>query len=93
MSKQKESRTLQEVLESIEAMLEKMARMISKGNIPTSAEEVLLDNEEIMRRFKIADSTTKEWRKKGLLPYQKIGGKVFYHKADIESLIKKLFNK
>ena len=45
------------------------------------------DNQIVMQTLHISDRTLQYWRKKGILPYTKVQGKIFYHKSDIQNLL------
>jgi len=46
-----------------------------------------LDHREICRMLGISKRTLDSYRERGLLPYSKIGGKVFYRAADVEDYL------
>lgn len=50
-------------------------------------EEVLLDNFEFIRRFKINRRTAYNWRRKGLLPFVVIEDKIFYRLSEVRKFI------
>ncbi len=46
-----------------------------------------LDNCDVMRMLNISRRTLQNWRTCGILPYAKIGCKLYYKRADIESML------
>jgi hypothetical protein len=50
----------------------------------------LIDNFTFIRTLNISPRTSANWRKKGLVPYIKIGGLVYFHATDLKSIIDKL---
>jgi len=46
-----------------------------------------LDNQEICLRLHISKRTLDSYRKRGLLPYSKIGGKVYCRVSDIDDYL------
>lgn len=49
----------------------------------------LLDNQDLLQRMPIALGTLQRWRKAGVLPYYKVGGKIFYRESDLSELLRK----
>ena len=45
------------------------------------------DNSDGMRALNIAQRTLQTLRSNGMLPYSQIGGKLYYRRADIETLL------
>ena len=46
-----------------------------------------LDNSDVMRALNISQRTLQTLRSNGTLPYSQIGGKLYYRRADIETLL------
>lgn len=55
-------------------------------------EKLRMDTTEIMEQFHISMSTLLRWRKKGLIPYEKIGGRVFYNPKKMYDFAQTLLN-
>jgi|SRR5690606_38081821 len=53
------------------------------------ASELLMDNFEFIRRFRISRRTAYNWRRKGLIPYVIIEDKVFYKPSEIRKFIER----
>lgn len=49
----------------------------------------LLDCQDMLQLFHISVRTLQHWRTKGLLPYSKIGNKIYYRAADVEEMLLK----
>jgi len=49
----------------------------------------LLDNSDIIRLLKISKNTAAAWREKGILPFTKIGKKIYYQETEIRHLLKR----
>jgi hypothetical protein len=55
-----------------------------KDQIP---EEIWIDKQEIMMRLHISNRTLQTWRSKGILPFARIGKKIFYKESDLRNLL------
>jgi predicted site-specific integrase-resolvase len=49
--------------------------------------EVWIDKQEIMMRLHISNRTLQNWRSKGILPFARIGKKIFYKESDLRNLL------
>lgn len=70
----------------------KHALLISNGiGSPdlNGADDKLLDKQDILQMFHISPRTLDSWRAKGILPYSKIGGKIFYRLSDVWEMVTK----
>jgi Helix-turn-helix domain len=50
-------------------------------------EEIWIDKQEIMMRLHISNRTLQTWRSKGILPFARIGKKIFYKESDLRNLL------
>ena len=50
-------------------------------------EDVWIDKQEIMMRLHISNRTLQNWRSSGLLPFARIGKKIFYKESDLKNLL------
>ena len=50
-------------------------------------EETWIDKQEIMMRLHISNRTLQTWRSKGILPFARIGKKIFYKESDLRDLL------
>jgi hypothetical protein len=53
-----------------------------------SKADVWVDKQEILMRLHISNRTLQTWRSKGILPYTRIGAKIYYRESDITDLLK-----
>ena len=51
-----------------------------------------VDNVELMERLHVSIRTVQTWRSAGLLPYAKVGRKLFYRREDVAKLLGDAFN-
>lgn len=56
-------------------------------NDPESSGGKLLDRQDLLLLFHISVRTLQYWRSKGILPYSKIGAKIYYRQKDVEELV------
>ena len=63
---------------------EKSDRPIS--NESTSAAEIWLDKQDILIRMHISSRTLQTWRSRGILPFCRIGRKLYYRESDLNRL-------
>jgi len=47
-----------------------------------------LDNQDVMQKLKISESTLKRHRLKGVIRSSRIGGKYYYNDSDIQKLLR-----
>jgi hypothetical protein len=52
-----------------------------------------LDSYEVMKRLHISKRTLFRWRKKGIVPYTRMGGKYFYREKDVQRVMMKNYKK
>ena len=50
-------------------------------------DEIWIDKQEIMMRLHISNRTLQTWRSKGILPFARIGKKIFYKESDLRNLL------
>ncbi|MCR4801092.1 MAG: helix-turn-helix domain-containing protein [Bacteroidales bacterium] len=62
------------------------------ANQSKSLSDDWLDNQDVTMQLHISLRTLQELRSKGVIPYTKLGNKVYYRRADIENLLKANFN-
>lgn len=49
--------------------------------------ETWLDNHDVMKRMHISGRTLQKWRSEKLLPYSRIGKKIYYKESDLLKLL------
>ena len=52
-----------------------------------NGDETWIDKQEIMMRLHISNRTLQNWRSKGILPFARIGKKIFYKESDLSNLL------
>jgi len=61
-----------------------------KSDHPTPNEsipgEVWLDKQDILTRMHISSRTLQTWRSSGMIPFSRIGRKIFYRESDLNKL-------
>jgi predicted site-specific integrase-resolvase len=50
-------------------------------------EDVWIDKQEVMIRMHISDRTLQTWRSKGIIPFSRIGKKIYYKESDLRNLL------
>ena len=48
-----------------------------------------LDSQDILLSLHISERTLRRWRSKHLLPFSRIGGKIYYRETDLLALLEK----
>jgi len=51
--------------------------------------EKWLDNQDILLRMRISNSTLIRWRRKKVIPFSRIGNKIYYRESDLLALLEK----
>lgn len=46
-----------------------------------------MDSQEIMELLHLSARTLQTWRSKGVLPFSKVGNKIFYKRCDLDELL------
>ncbi|RDK87381.1 helix-turn-helix domain-containing protein [Marinirhabdus gelatinilytica] len=67
--------------ERLEHTIQKLEKLQKQAGI-----EPFIDNSDFIRIFKISNSTAKNWRTKGIIPYVQIENKIYYKVTDIKEL-------
>jgi len=69
--------------------LMKKNHQTSNGAGDTNPSEVWLDKQDILQRMNISDRTLLKWRRQCLLPYSRVGGKIYYLESDLLEMLKR----
>lgn len=48
-----------------------------------------IDKQEVLQYMRIAERTLQKWRSTGILPYYRIGGRIYYREGDLEEVMQK----
>ncbi|NLP59228.1 helix-turn-helix domain-containing protein [Lutibacter sp. B1] len=75
-------------LKEIENKLEATIKRLDKLQTSILVKQ-LIDNADFIQLMQISNSTAKNWRNKGLIPYAQIENKIYYKIEDIQALIEK----
>lgn len=78
---------LKQVKFEIQDWLEDVSKKISENQRP--ANEILLDDKDVMEKLKICKRTLASMRAEGIIPYSKIGRKIIYRWSDILEIVDK----
>lgn len=78
-------------LEDLQNLIKESIRQVLNENVeekskPEEKEEILT-TEDIQRMFKVSKVTIHKWKKKMILPYYKMGRKVYFKKSEIFGLL------
>ena len=76
-------REIKAIEERLEQTIQKLEKLQKQAGI-----EPFIDNSDFIRIFKISNSTAKNWRTKGIIPYVQIENKIYYMIEDIRQLFK-----
>jgi hypothetical protein len=85
--------TLIDLSVKMEQHLASIDQKMNKLQLPTHQEPqivdvVWLDNQDVMQKLNISNSTLKRRRLEGIIPCTRIKGKYFYQEEDIQKLLK-----
>ena len=83
------SEAYQQLINKIDA-IEGSIKRISKIN---PLEDTWLDTQEVCQLLKISKRTLQSYRDNEILPYSKIGGKIYFKASDIEQHLEKHYTK
>lgn len=81
-STEKSQIELKEIQAKLEALSSKIDK-IQKDKLQTQ----IIDNADFIRLMNISNSTSKNWRKKGIIAYSQIENKIYYKIVDIQKLL------
>jgi hypothetical protein len=73
--------------EAISETNELLRLILAAINNPPAEKINWRDTPEICRMYNLSKRTIAHYRDSGLLPYSKLGGKVYYHLGDIENYL------
>lgn len=54
-----------------------------------NSKEEWMDKQDVLQFLHISERTLQKWRSQNLLPYSRIGRKIFYKKSDLIALLEK----
>tara|TARA_R110002049_G_scaffold161901_2_gene327487 strand:- start:8751 stop:9008 length:258 start_codon:yes stop_codon:yes gene_type:complete len=73
---------LKEIQDKLDILTTKINKL-QKNTLDNS----IIDNADFIQLMNISNSTSKNWRKKGVIPYSQIEGKFYYKIKDIKRLL------
>ena len=50
-------------------------------------EKLYYDNADMMRLFNVTSRTLQRWRDEGIIPFRKLGGRIYYHAQHVDDLM------
>ena len=77
---------LDRIFQEIDSLRKELHDDKAKKNKKLS--ETWFDNQDVMEILKISPRTLQNFRDNGVLPFSKIGGKIYYKASDVEQLLK-----
>ena len=69
--------------------LNQRLEVLDHANMNPEAPFGWLDSPDVMKLLKISSRTLQGYRDNGILPFSKIGGKIFFKLEDIETILEK----
>lgn len=57
--------------------------------VSANSSEVWLDKQDILQRMFISERTLARWRRKNILPFSRVGRKIYYREADLLAMLEK----
>jgi hypothetical protein len=73
-------------IHGFEKIIEELENLLSKYQIP--AEQVIMDEADALVYLKVSKRCLSNWREQGVLPYHKLGGKIYYIQSEVLNAIK-----
>lgn len=78
------------IMDKLNLMEKKFEELEKKSISPT--EDTWLDNQDVMHLLKISKRMLQTYRDECLLPFSKVGNKIYYKASDIQKLLEKNYN-
>ncbi|TSA34716.1 MAG: DNA-binding protein [Porphyromonadaceae bacterium] len=69
--------------------LNQRLEVLDHANMNPEAPFGWLDSPDVMKLLKISSRTLQSYRDNGILPFSKMGGKVFFKRSDVEAILEK----
>ena len=86
-----ESDAFAQIMAKLKSLEDKFLELRNKAENPLR--DRWLDNQEIMELLKISKRTLQKYRDGRVIPYSKVGSKIYYKAGDVEKFLKKNYNK
>jgi hypothetical protein len=74
-------------LQAFADRIEKMVRRLENRYSNFGLNNRWLDNQEVMQLLKISPRTLQSYRDQGILPFTRLGGKIYYKASDVEAIL------
>lgn len=58
-----------------------------KSKVRQAVEKKFYDNADMMQLFNVCSRTLQRWRDEGIVPYKKVGGKIYYLAQKVDDLM------
>lgn len=65
--------------------LNRLRALLEEKRVPYP--EQFIDNSELLQLMKISKRTAQTWRDEKIIPYMKIGNKIYYKHADVRAMM------
>jgi len=78
--------TLEEIAEVVRMIVRSELRTLS----PPSSQDVVMNREEVMKKYNICSTTLHKRMKDGTIPFQKVGRKVIFSEKAVEKAITRI---
>lgn len=75
---------ISDILKGIEQVIARIEHLIKV----VKPEEVLWDNSDIIRNWKVSERLLSSWRSKGLIAYVQVNGKIWYPRESREKFLR-----
>lgn len=73
-------------IKEIEKALEEIRGLVI--NLARSSNEETMDEADALAYLKVSKRCLANWRERGVLPFHKLGGKIYYFKPEIDDAIR-----
>ena len=80
----------QEIMNKLEQIDEKLAKMIEKKEKENQKPEKMLDNTDMCLLLGITKRTLQRYRQKGVVPYYMMKGKPYYKPEEVQEALKRI---
>ena len=82
---------VKETLDEVSRKQTEVLKAIAKLQIPNRDEWI--DSKEVCSQLRISTRTLQHKRDKGLIPFSKVGNRIYYRQSDIQAHLEKYYHK
>jgi len=86
-----ESSAFAQIMAKLKSLEDKFIELKDKADNPLK--DRWLDNQEMMQLLKISRRTLQAYRDEKVIPFSKVGSKIYYKAADVEKFLKSNYRK